>query len=84
MLSQSRFPVLHKVGNVDIFVLPKFENKLHTVISDIYFILMYLDQFHFTVKLFQLITIYILFSLETAQKCQHCVLRENSNDAGIV
>ena len=24
--TQPSFPVIHKVGNVDIFVLPKFEN----------------------------------------------------------
>ena len=31
----SSFPVVYKVGNVDIFVLLKFENKLDVVISHI-------------------------------------------------
>ena len=31
--NHSSFPVVHNVGNVDIFVLLKFENKLDTVVG---------------------------------------------------
>ena len=56
---------MHKVNKVSIFVMPKFGNK---VISHIYFILMCFDQFHFVVKLFQLVTVSILFLLESYTK----------------
>ena len=78
---------MDKVGNVGIFALPKFENKLHTVISHICFISMYHDQFQFVVKLFRFVIKSILFSLEAIQKCQRCqlcVLRENSNDKVLI
>ena len=39
------FPVIHKVGNVGIFVLPKFEKKLNIGLSHIYFILIYAISF---------------------------------------
>ena len=65
------FPVMHIVGNIVIFDLAKFENKSRAVISHIYFISMYHDQFQFVLQLFQLVIISNLFPLETTQKCQY-------------
>ena len=65
------FPKIVKVGNVGIFVLLKYENKLDVVIRHI----------KFTLKIIQLTTLPNLFPLEVVQKCQHnqlWVLRENS------
>ena len=41
---------LHKVGNIGIFVLSKFENKLDVLISNINFISKHNDKFKFTLK----------------------------------
>ena len=44
---QSSFPVILKVGNVGIFVLLKFENKLDTVISHMNFNSIHHNKFKF-------------------------------------
>ena len=76
------FSVTHKVGNVGIAVLLRFENKEDREIS-------YLDvnskhhvKCHLALKLIQLSTISNLFPLGVIQNCQHCqlcVFRGNSN-----
>ena len=79
--SQSSFPVIHKVGNIDIFVLLKFGNKLDVVISHINFISKQYDKCKFVLELVLLGTIVNLFLLEVVQRCQHCqpcVIWENS------
>ena len=43
---------------------------MHRVITHIYFISMHHDQFQFVLKLFQLVTKSIWFSLKAIQKCQ--------------
>ena len=68
----SSFSVIHKVGNIGVLVLLKFEDKVDREIS------------HFTMtnklalKLIWLLTASILFPIKIVQKCQLCVLRENS------
>ena len=80
-LTQSSFPIKHKVINVGNFVLLKLENNLETIIvGHINFNSVYHDQFQFVLKLIQL-EVSIIFSLEATQKCQHyqvCVISENS------
>ena len=76
------FFVTHKVGNIDISVLLRFENKEDREIS-------YLDvnskhhvKCHLALKLIQLSTISNLFPLGVIHNCLHCqlcVLRGNSN-----
>ena len=41
---------MHEVGNDGIFVLPEFENKLHTVKGHIHFVTMCHDPFEFVLK----------------------------------
>ena len=75
----SSFPVLHKVGNVDILVLYKSENKMVIDISDFTFNSKHCNKF--ALKLISLLTVSNLFPLDFVQKCQHCqlcMLRENS------
>ena len=58
----------------------KSENSFDIVINHITFNAMHNEKFHFMWKLIQLLSISILFSLETIKKCQlwHlCVLRGN-------
>ena len=79
--SHSSFPVIHKVGNFDIFVLFKFENKLDREINPFNFNSKHYDKCKFSLKLIRLLTVSNLFPLLVVQKCQHCqlcVLRENS------
>ena len=53
---------MHKVGNVGIFVLSKFKNKLNIFFSHIDFISQYHDRFQFVLKLLRLVTRSVLFS----------------------
>ena len=80
--SHSSFPVTHKVDNIGIFVLLKFENKLDIEINPFNFNSKHYDKCPFSLKLIGLLTVSNLFPLELVQKkCQHCqlcVLRENS------
>ena len=48
MVVRSSFPVIHKVGNVGIFVLPKFENKQNTVYNHFNFDSKHLGQQEFS------------------------------------
>ena len=76
----SSFPVVHKGVNVGIFKIPKFENKLDVVISQINFISKDHDECKFVLTFIQLLMIPIL-SIKSCTKwqcCQLCVLRENS------
>ena len=68
-MRHTSFPRIDKVGNVDIFVLLTLKNKLDTVIGHINFHSVYHDQFQFAFKLIQFVTVSILLSLETTQKC---------------
>ena len=68
----SSFPVIHKVDNVGIFVLLKFENKLNVVIVHTNFISKHHDKYKFALKFIQFVTISTLFPLEVVQKCQLC------------
>ena len=75
------FPKIHKVGNVGIFVLLKFENKLNATISHINIILKYHHKCKFAWTFIQFSTNSNIFPLEIVQKWQHCqlyVLRKNS------
>ena len=77
---QRSCPVIHKVGNADMFVLLKFENKLDTLYQSLkFFNSKHHDKCKFASTLIQLLTIAHLFRLKIVQKHQLCVLRENSN-----
>ena len=79
--SCSSFPVIHKVSNVDIFVLLKFESKSIATIIHMNFISEHHDKCKLSGKFIQFLTNPNLFPLEIVQKwqyCQLCVLRENS------
>ena len=81
MNSFSSFPVIHKVGNIRIFLLLKFGKKLDREINHFNFNSKHYDKSKFTLKLIGLLTVFNLFPLEVVQKCQDrqlCVLRENS------
>ena len=74
--------MIHKVGNIGIFVLLNFGNKLDIVISRINFNSMHQDKCKLPEQIILLITIYNLFTLKSIQKCQRChlcALRKNSN-----
>ena len=62
------FPVIHKVGNVGIFVLLKFENKLDAVISDFIFNSMHPDKLKFALKFIQPVIIPYLSPSKVVQK----------------
>ena len=53
-LVKSSFPVIHKVGNVLIFVLLKYENKLNVVFSHITFISKHHGKRKFAINSFRL------------------------------
>ena len=72
--SNSSFPVTNKVGNIGIFVLLKFENKLDIEINPFNFNSKHYDKCQFSLKLIGLLTASNLFPLEVVQKCQHCQL----------
>ena len=81
MIEHSSFPVTHKVGNVGIFVLLKFENKSDASISHIYIILEHRDKCKLVGKFIQFLINANSIPLEIVQKWQHCqlcVLWENS------
>ena len=61
------FSIIHKVGNVGIFALLIFENKLDVVISHINFNSEYHDKYEFALEMIQLVTISNLFPLEVVQ-----------------
>ena len=67
LMRHSSFPVIHKVGNVGIFVLLKFENKLNREISHFNFISKHYDKCKFALKLIWLIPVSNLFQLEVVQ-----------------
>ena len=69
----SSFSVIHKVGNVDIFVLLKFGNKMDTEISHFNYNSKYYDKCKSASKLIRLLSDDNLFWL-VVQKCQHCQL----------
>ena len=80
---RTRFPVICKVGNVDILYCVKFENKLDKVTNYINFKSVHCDKYKSAKILIQLETVSNVFTLEVVQKCQHCqlcVLREHSKD----
>ena len=77
----SSFAVIHKVGNVDTFVLLKFETKWDWEINHFNFNSEYKDKCKFDLKLSWYLAVLNLFQLEVVricQCCQLCVLRENS------
>ena len=78
---QSSFPVIHKVGNADNFVLSKFANKQDGAIDHFNYLSKHYEQCKFAFKIFRLLTVSNLFALKVVQSCQHCqlcVLRKNS------
>ena len=77
MTIQSSFPVIYKAGNVGIFVLYKFENRLDRETCDFNYNSKYYGKFKFTLKLIRFLTVCNWYPLEVVQKCQHwqlCVL----------
>ena len=60
--------VVHKGVNVGIFKIPKFENKLDVVISQINFISKDHDKCKFVLTFIQLVMIPIIFPLKAVQK----------------
>ena len=70
-----------RVGNVDIFVLLNFENKINREIYHFNYNPKYYDKCKFALKLTRLIAFSNLCPLKVEQKyqrCQFCVLRKNS------
>ena len=61
---QSSFPAIHKVSNIGIFVLLKFENKLDVVNSHINFISKNHNKCKFALKFIKLGTVPKLFPFE--------------------
>ena len=72
MLLHMSFPVRHKVGNVGMFVLLKFQNKLDRELSHFNLNSKHHDKCKFTLKLIWLLTVSNLFILEIVQKRQCC------------
>ena len=70
--SHSSFPIIREVGNVDIFVLLKFENKLETVVGHINFYSLQYDKCKSALKFIHLLLLFNLFPFEVVQKCPHC------------
>ena len=62
------FLVIHKFGNVDIFVLLKFENNLDTVVGYINFYSKQHDEYKSTLKFIHLVLFFNVFPLEVIQK----------------
>ena len=63
------FPVIHKVGNIDIFVLLRFfKNNLGMVISHIYFLSKDHVKCKFTLKVIQFLMIPIFISIRKTYK----------------
>ena len=69
-----------QIGNVGIFALLKFENKLDIVITRINFISKKHDKCKYALKFIELVTTLSIIPLEVVQRCQLCVLRENSSN----
>ena len=81
--SDTAFEFSHntQVGNVDIFVLLIFENKIREI-SHFNYNSKHFDQCKIALKQIGLKLVFNLFSLELDQKCQHCqlcVLGENTD-----
>ena len=77
----SRCNLIHKFGNVGIFVLLKFENMLDREINPLNFNSKHYDKCKYSLKHTGFLTVSNLFSLEFVQKClkcQLCALRKNS------
>ena len=53
---ESSFPVIHKIGNVDMFVLLKFENKMDREIIDFNFNSKHCDKY-FALKMIRWLTV---------------------------
>ena len=81
-INYTSFRIIHEVGNVGIFVLLNFENKMDTVEKSVTItIIESTDKCKFALKLIRLLAISNLFPLKVVQKyqrCQCCVLLENS------
>ena len=64
---QSSFSVIHKFGDIDIFVLLKIENKLDVAISQMNFISKQYDKCKFVLKFVSLVTIPEFISIEVVK-----------------
>ena len=64
----SSFPVIHKVGNIGIFVLLKFENKMEREIIHLNYNSEHHDKCKFVLKLIKLLTVSNFFPLEVVRK----------------
>ena len=65
--------MIHKVGNVDIFLLLKFENKIAREICHSDYNSKHYDKCKFDLKLIKFLTVSNLFPLEVVPKCQHFI-----------
>ena len=79
----SSFPIIHKVGNIGIFVLLKFDRNIAREISHFNYNLEHFDNCKCSLKMIMLLTVYNVFPFndkvaQKSQNCQLCVLRENS------
>ena len=61
LITHSSFPIIHKVGNVDIIVLLNFENNSNTVINHVNFNSKCHDKNELVLNLIQLVTISNIF-----------------------
>ena len=72
------FPTIHRVGNIGIFVLLKFEVMLDRKVNHFNFNLKYQSKCKLALKLIRLSTVSNIFSLEvvqTSQRCQLCAIK---------
>ena len=65
---KSSFPIIHKVGHVDNFVLSKFANKQDREISHFNYLSKHYELCKFTFKLIRLLTVSNLFALRKLYK----------------
>ena len=65
---------MHRVNNVGVFVLLKFQNKMDREISDLNYISKNYDKCKSALKLIRFLTVYNLFPLEVVQNCELCQL----------
>ena len=72
------FLTIHRVGNIGIFVLLKFEDMLDRKVNHFNFNSKYQSKCKLALKLIRLSTVSNIFSLEvvqTSQRCQLCAIK---------
>ena len=65
---------MHRVNNVGVFVLLKFQNKMDREIGDLNCNSKHYDKCESALKLIRFLTVYNLFPLEVVQNCELCQL----------